>query len=90
MDGQPLAGVVNLAFGWAALVPDFGVQSFPFQSIRWSGASLPMPSHHTSLSLVKATLVNRVFCLTQSLAFKLDAFDVPGATPKNPASGLMA
>ena len=35
-------------------------------------------------------IVNIAFFLAASRAFLLDFSDVPGATPKNPASGLMA
>ena len=49
-----------------------------------------MPSHHTPPSLVVATLVNTVFLDIVSMANGLVLRDVPGATPKNPASGLMA
>nr|CRL82891.1 hypothetical protein CPGR_06121 [Mycolicibacter nonchromogenicus] len=50
-------GVQYREFGWAAGVPDSGVQSLPFQSVRCAGVSPSMPSHHTSLSSVWATLV---------------------------------
>src|SRR5918998_591269 len=33
------AGAVNRAFGWAAGTPDSGVQSWPFQLMRWAGGS---------------------------------------------------
>ena len=54
------AGAVNRALGWAAGVSLSGVQSSPFQSMRWSGAG-PMPSHQTSPSSVLATLVKMTF-----------------------------
>src|SRR3954462_13955144 len=40
IDGHWDAGAVNRALGWAAGVPDSGVQSWPFQSMRWAGGSL--------------------------------------------------
>ena len=49
-----------------------------------------MPSHHTSPSGVSATLVKMVLAFTDSMQLGLVSLDVPGATPKNPASGLMA
>src|SRR5882724_943817 len=49
-----------------------------------------MPSHHTSPSSVSATLVKITFSFKVAIALKLVLSDVPGATPKNPASGLMA
>merc|ERR1711991_35051 len=54
------------------------------------GAFLVIPSHHTSPSSVLATLVKMVFWATLSSAAGLVSAEVPGATPKNPASGLMA
>src|SRR5579862_7505272 len=53
-----LAGTVKRALGCAAGVPDSGVQSLPFQSVRWAGGSFEYPSHHTSPSSVSAVLVN--------------------------------
>ena len=49
-----------------------------------------MPSHHTPPSGVSATLVKIVFLASAAIAFGLVFIDVPGATPKKPASGLMA
>jgi len=51
---------------------------------------MPMPSHQMSPSSVRATLVKMVFLPTATMAFGLVSSEVPGATPKNPASGLMA
>src|SRR5713226_5452392 len=49
-----------------------------------------MPSHHTPPSEVSATLVKSVFLDSAAMALGLVFTEVPGATPKNPASGLMA
>src|SRR5690242_12492688 len=49
-----------------------------------------MPSHHTSPSSVNATFVKIVLARIDATAFGLDCSFVPGATPKKPASGLMA
>ena len=49
-----------------------------------------MPSHHTPPSGVRATLVKIVFRASVAIALGLVAFEVPGATPKKPASGLIA
>ena len=57
IDGHCSAGAVNRALGWAAGVSDAGVQSLPFQSMTCAGGSSVIPSHHTSLSSVRATLV---------------------------------
>src|ERR1700679_2135152 len=89
MAGSWLAGVVKRALGWAAGVPEAGVQSWPFQSVRWAGGSSVMPSHHTSPSSVSAVLVKMQLPSSVSMAFGLVWLFVPGATPKNPASGLM-
>ena len=90
IDGHCDAGAVKRAFGWAAGVSDPGVQSLPRQSTRWAGASSVISSHHTSPSSVLATFVKMELPQTDSMAFLLVASDVPGATPKKPASGLMA
>ena len=49
-----------------------------------------MPSHQTSPSSVSATLVKIVLERIVFIALGLVAIEVPGATPKYPASGLMA
>jgi hypothetical protein len=49
-----------------------------------------MPSHQTSPSSVSATLVKMVFSAREAMALKLVLSLVPGATPKKPASGLIA
>ena len=89
IDGHCAAGAVNRALGWAAGVSEPGVQSLPFQSIRCSGAG-DRPSHHTSPSSVRATLVKIELACRVAMALGLVSSPVPGATPKNPASGLMA
>ena len=89
IDGHWSAGAVKRAFGWAAGVPDSGVQSWPFQSTRWAGGSL-RSSHQMSPSSVRAQLVKMELPRTEARAFLLVASEVPGATPKKPASGLMA
>ncbi len=77
-------------FGCAAGVSESGVQSLPFQSIACAGGSSVMPSHHTSPSSVSATFVKIVFCAIVFIAFGFVSTPVPGATPKKPASGLIA
>ena len=57
MDGHCEAGAVKRAFGWLLGSSESGVQSRPFQSIRCAGGSSVRPSHHTSPSSVRATLV---------------------------------
>ena len=78
------------AFGCAAFRPQSGVHFWPCQSVSSGGGTSVMPSHHTSPSGVSATLVKMVLARIVAIAFGLDAAEVPGATPKKPASGLMA
>src|SRR5580700_165260 len=88
------AGAVNRAFGCAALAPVsaaiWGVHLFPCQLMHSAGGSSVMPSHHTPPSGVSATLVKMVFFAMVAIALGLVFTDVPGATPKKPASGLIA
>ena len=90
IDGHCAAGAVKRAFGWAAGESEAGVQSLPFQSMRCAGASLERSSHQMSPSSVNAQLVKMELPFTDSSALKFDLAEVPGATPKKPASGLMA
>ena len=89
-DGHWIAATVKRAFGCAALRPQSGVQSLPCQSMRCAGGVLVMPSHQTSPSSVSATFVKMTFSRSIRIAFGFDSCDVPGATPKYPASGLIA
>src|SRR4029453_7165517 len=89
IDGHCDAGVVNRALGWAAGWSAPGAQSWPFQSTAWAGGS-DRPSHQMSPSSVRATFVKIEFPYTEATALGLVSGPVPGATPKNPASGLMA
>src|SRR6187399_1163037 len=88
------AGAVKRAFGCAAFAPVAlaisGVQILPCQSVAIAGGSSVMPSHHTPPSGVSATLVKMVFFESAFIAFGLVFSLVPGATPKKPASGLIA
>jgi hypothetical protein len=88
--GHCPAGTVNREFGWAAGSGESGVQSRPFQSIRCAGLVGVRPSHQTSSSSVRATFVKIVLPHIVCTAFGLVCAPVPGATPKNPASGLTA
>src|SRR6185503_4725833 len=49
-----------------------------------------MPSHQTPPPGVSATLVKIVFFASAAIALGLVFTEVPGATPKKPASGLIA
>src|SRR3954464_4927135 len=88
--GVCVIGPVKRAFGCAAGSLLAGVQSLPRQSITCAGGVSVMPSHHTSPSSVSATLVKITSRLSIFTALGLDFIPVPGATPKKPASGLMA
>ncbi len=89
MIGHCPAGTVKRALGWAAGVPDSGVQSLPFQSVRCAGCSSVIPSHQTSPSSVSATLVKTELPHMVFMALALVCSPVPGATPKKPP-GLIA
>src|SRR5262245_44695098 len=87
--GHWLAGVVKRAFGCAAGSPEPGVHLRPCQSRSPAGGS-PRPSHQGSPRRVSATFVKIVFRWIAASMFGLLSLLVPGATPKKPASGLMA
>jgi hypothetical protein len=90
MTGHWLAGVVYRALACATGRPHPGVHSLPVQSTHAAGGSFDIPSHQTSPSGVSPTLVKMLFFFMVTIALRLEELDVPGATPKNPASGLMA
>jgi hypothetical protein len=90
IEGHCDAGAVKRALGCAALRPQSGVHAWPCQSVSSAGGRSVMPSHQTSPSGVSATLVKMQLARMVAIAFGFDAADVPGATPKKPASGLMA
>src|SRR5688572_9299763 len=87
--GHWAAGTQKRELGWAAGESLLGVQSLPCQSVRCAGGSL-IPSHHTSPSSVSAVLVKTVLRASVRIALGLVFMLVPGATPKNPCSGLIA
>src|SRR5215510_3105886 len=92
--GHCEAGAVKRALGCAALAPvSFaiaGVHLFPCQSRHSAGGWAVMPSHQTPPSGVNATFVKIEFVASVAIAFGFVFADVPGATPKKPASGLIA
>src|SRR5438552_7827934 len=90
MTGHCRAGVVKRALGCAALRPEAGVHGRRSQSTRAGGGVSLISSHHTSPSGVTAQLVKMELASAVRIAFGLLFMLVPGATPKNPASGLMA
>src|ERR1035437_5351852 len=96
MLGHWEAGAVKRLLGWPAGVALSGVQGWPRQSMRWSGVVSVMPSHQMPPSglpsgpTVRATLVKMEFLASVAMALGLVRLLVPGATPKKPASGLMA
>src|SRR6266480_4889457 len=92
--GHCEAGAVNRAFGCAAFapvsLPISGVHLLPCQSVHSAGGSSVIPSHHTPSSGVSATFVKIEFVANVAMALGFVFTEVPGATPKNPASGLIA
>src|ERR1041385_2391478 len=88
------AGAVKRALGCAAFAPVSlamaGVHFLPCQSRHSAGGSSAMPSHPTPPSGVKATFVKILLRANVAMAFGFVLSEVPGATPKNPASGLIA
>src|SRR5579863_9029907 len=94
IDGHCAAGAVKRPLGCAAFAPvsfaSCGVHFWPRQSRHSAGGSSVIPSHHTPPSGVSATLVKMLLRLRVAMALGLVLSLVPGATPKNPASGLMA
>src|SRR6266498_3386353 len=94
MVGHCFAGAVKRALGWATFAPVFlpisRVQGLPCQSVHSAGGSSVMPSHHTPPSGVRPTLVKIEFFASEAMALGLVLVEVPGATPKKPASGLIA
>src|ERR1051325_2880081 len=88
--GDCLIETVNRELGCAAGWPLLGAQGFPRQSSALLGAGSSCPSHQTVRSGRSATLVKIVSCWTIAIALGLVFEPVPGATPKNPASGLIA
>ena len=89
-EGHWLRGAVKRELGWAAWRPQPGYQSSPFQSMACAGGSSVSPSHQMSPSSVRAVLVKMQLASRVARALGLDSALVPGATPKKPASGLMA
>ena len=81
---------MNRLLGWAAGVSESGVQRSPCQSVSPDGGVGVKPSHQTSPSSVSATLVKMLLPVNVATALALVSSPVPGATPKKPASGLMA
>src|SRR5262245_37111189 len=93
MEGHCAAGTVKRAFACAArrpFLPSSGVHGLPCQSMSLAGGTSVIPSHQTSPSGVMATLVKMTFARSIFIAFGLVSFEVPGATPNRPYSGLMA
>src|SRR6478752_9126681 len=83
-------GVQYRLFGCDDSSSESGVQSCFFQLVAWAGV-FSRPSHQTSPSSVRATLVNTELPLLMVfIALGLVCSLVPGATPKKPYSGLTA
>src|SRR5579872_4051874 len=92
--GHCEAGAVKRALGCDAFAPVSlaisGVHFWPFQSRHSAGGVSVMPSHQTPPSGVRATFVKMEFLASVAMALRFVFTEVPGATPKKPASGLIA
>src|SRR5664279_6649980 len=88
------AGAVKRPLGWAAVrpfsLPIAGVHCSPRQSRHSAGGLSVMPSHQTPPSGVRATLVKIELRARVLMATGFVLALVPGATPKNPASGSVS
>src|SRR5262249_31579255 len=89
IDGHCRAGAVKREFGCAAFSFEPVCHDCPRQSGRCAGGALK-PSHHGEPWPGAGTLVKIEFFCRLSSAYGLVLREVPGATPKKPASGLMA
>src|ERR687888_2552241 len=90
IDGHCRAGAVKREFGCAAFSGEPFRHGRPRQSVSCSGTGPSMPSHQGQPSSVTATLVKIEFRPRVAMALGFVFDDVPGATPKKPASGFMA
>ena len=90
IDGHCAAGAVKREFGCAAFSLDPRCHGRPRQSVRRSSTGPSIPSHQGQPSSVTATLVKIEFLRRVAMALGFVFDEVPGATPKKPASGLMA
>src|SRR5437867_6292427 len=88
--GHWRAGVVKRAFGCEDVRPLAGVHGRRSQSVSRGGGGSDIPSHHASPSGVSAQFVKIEFDWQVRIALGLVVNPVPGATPKKPASGLIA
>src|SRR6185369_4853441 len=79
IEGHWPAGEVKRELGCAAFLPQSGVQLLPCQSVRTGGLVSVMPSHHTSPSGVRATLVKIELAAHEAIAFGFVFAEVPGA-----------
>ena len=82
--------MVKRALGCAAVRPLPGAHGRRSQSTSSGGGASVISSHHTSPSGVIAQLVKIEFSRQVRRALGLLLMLVPGATPKKPASGLIA
>ena len=90
IDGHWAAGVVKRAFGCAAGSSDSGRPVLAVPVDRVARRLAVMPSHQMSPSSVSAQFVKIEFERIVAIAFGFVFSLVPGATPKKPASGLIA
>ena len=93
MIGHWAAELQKRELGWAALpgAPTFqGSPSHVVIAMSGGSSSASIPSQNTPPDCVMATLVKMVLRLAVDIATGLVLVLVPGATAKNPASGLIA
>src|ERR1700739_1260398 len=94
IQGHCDAGAVKRPLGCDAgrpvSFPISGVHLSPRQARHSAGGLSVMPSHQTPPSGVRATLVKVEFRASVAIAIGFVFAPVPGATPKNPVSGLIA
>src|SRR5262249_40239876 len=77
-----------IGMGRLLLAAGLPVVALPVDGVLWRLVGHAFP--HTSPSSVSATFVKMVFSLIDAMALGLVFSLVPGATPKKPASGLIA
>src|ERR1043165_9943860 len=80
--GLFVIGAAKRELGCAAFSFESGVHLLPRQSRHSFGGGLSWPSHQTSPSSVRATLVKMVSLRMVFIAVALDLEFVPGTTPK--------
>src|SRR3984893_11420989 len=89
IEGDWEAATVKREFGCSAR-PIGDDHGSAFQLMSPAGGTTSSPSHQGSPAGVRAVLVNTVLWSIAAMTFGFVCRLVPGATPKKPASGLIA